>query len=472
LSGLWYTLKLNERDVSVAYRMRLSGGEVNASPIVSHGRIYQQLANVLYCIGKPNQEPHADPRPQPPQEISADGDAKPALVEVVPYESLLLPEGQQDFQARLYNAHGQYLRTAKPEEVKFTLAGFGPPQKGADPKLLGSIDKNGEFTAPAGRQTAVTVQAECNGLKGTARVRVIPDLNWKFDFSNGVIPVTWVGVRARHIIVDYDLLQSLEKKNPLAAQLYIYLMTGFINQIRTSLVFDNSTPQQGWTEMLRYLDLIEKATTPEKAKAELDPLLKMLEREKVIAKWAWPNKQGIQLTVDRGSRKIEGNGVLLKITTIPRGARSQSWFGPEDLHDYTIQSDVNGAAKHGRLPDVGVIGQRYTLILMGDSQKVEIRTWPAHDFRMRKSVAFPWKADVWYTMKFRTSNENGKVVLRGKVWPRAEKEPAAWTVEVTDPSSHPEQEGSPGISGDAQHSEIFYDNILVTTNKYDKVASQ
>ncbi len=242
-------------------------------------------------------------------------------------------------------------------------------------------------------------------------------------------------------------------------------MTGFTNSGRPALKYDNTTPQQTWTELLRYLDLIEKATTPEKAKAELDPLLKVLADEKVICKWGWPNKQGIQLTVERGPRKIDGNGVMLKVTTIPRGARSQSWFGQTDLHDYTIQADVCGASEDGRLPDVGVIGQRYTLILMGDSQKVEIRTWPAHDFRIRKDIPFTWKADTWYTLKFRASNENSKVVLRGKVWPRGEKEPAAWTVEVTDPSFHPERHGSPGIAGDAQHSEIFYDNILVTKNQ-------
>jgi outer membrane protein assembly factor BamB len=466
LSGLWYTLKLNGRNVDVVYRMRLSGGEVNASPIVSHGRIYQQLANVLYCIGQPNHEPQVAARPEPPHETPADSDPKPALVEVVPYESLLLPEGLQDFQARLYNARGQYLRTANADEVKFTVKPAGIAKPGADKKGLGQIDKNGQFTAPAGhRASAVVVQAECAGLTGTARIRVIPDLNWKFDFSDGQIPITWVGARARHITIDYDLLKSLEKKDPLAGQLYIYLMTGFTNLARPALMFDNSTPQQAWTELLRYLDLIEKATTSEKAKAQLDPLLKILQGEKVVSKWGWPNKQGIQLSVERGPRKIEGNGVLLKITTIPRGARSQSWFGQSDLHDYTIQADVCGAIKHGRLPDVGVIGQRYTLILMGDSQKVEIRTWPAHDFRIRKGIPFTWKADTWYTMKFRTSNEKDKVVLRGKVWPRGEKEPDAWTVDVTDPSFHPEREGSPGIAGDAQHSEIFYDNILVTNNQ-------
>jgi hypothetical protein len=65
-------------------------------------------------------------------------------------------------------------------------------------------------------------------------------------------------------------------------------------------------------------------------------------------------------------------------------------------------------------------------------------------------------------MKFQTQNEAGKVVLRGKVWPRSEKEPDKWTLEVTDPSPHPDVHGSPGIFGDAQITEIFYDNILVT----------
>jgi hypothetical protein len=101
---------------------------------------------------------------------------------------------------------------------------------------------------------------------------------------------------------------------------------------------------------------------------------------------------------------------------------------------------------------------------MGDSQKVEIRTWPAHDYRMRKSILFTWKPETWYTMKFEASNKDSKVTLRGKVWPRGEKEPAAWTVEVTDPSPHPNETGSPGIFGDAQITEIFYDNILVTKN--------
>ena len=121
LSGIWYTLKLEGKNVNVLYRMRLSGGEVNASPIVSHGRIYQELANVLYCIGQPNHQPQVGPRPDPPKETPAENDPKLALAEVVPCESLLLPEGMQEFQVRLYNSKGQFLRMANPDEVKFTL---------------------------------------------------------------------------------------------------------------------------------------------------------------------------------------------------------------------------------------------------------------------------------------------------------------------------------------------------------------
>jgi outer membrane protein assembly factor BamB len=457
LGGIWHTLKLTDEGLKEIAKLRLSKpeqGETNASPIVSHGRIYQQLPDTLYCIGFKNQQPEVDPRPPLPKETATDTSPTPDFLQLVPAESLLRPGDRQEFSVRLYNGRGQYLRDAKPEEVKFSLAGPG------------AVDTKGEYTTPTAAKPAATiVKAEVGSLKGAARVRIVPDLDWKFDFSDGLIPVTWIGAGGRHVPADYDLIKSLESKSKLSRQLYIYLTSVFTNTRQPQAKFDNNTPQQTWTELLRYLDLIEKATSPEKAKAELDPALKILADEKVISKWAWPNKKGIELTVERGPRKITGKGgVLLKITTIPRGARSQTWFGQTDLHDYTIQSDVCGATRNGRLPDVGVIGQRYSMVLMGDSQKVEIRTWPAHDYRMRKSVPFTWKPEIWYTMKFRSSNEDGKVKLSGKVWPRGEKEPAQWTVEVTDPSPHPNVTGSPGIFGDTQITEVFYDNILVTKN--------
>ena len=80
--------------------------------------------------------------------------------------------------------------------------------------------------------------------------------------------------------------------------------------------------------------------------------------------------------------------------------------------------------------------------------------------RFSKSVPFPWKPDMWYTMKFQANVVDGKAVLKGKVWPRGETEPAAWTIEAEDDA--PNLEGSPGLFGNASNAELFYDNILVT----------
>ena len=57
----------------------------------------------------------------------------------------------------------------------------------------------------------------------------------------------------------------------------------------------------------------------------------------------------VRRTAKRGPRKVDGNGVLCKITTIPKGMRSQGWFGHTSLSNYTIQADVMGALKNGKL---------------------------------------------------------------------------------------------------------------------------
>lgn len=163
-------------------------------------------------------------------------------------------------------------------------------------------------------------------------------------------------------------------------------------------------------------------------------------------------------------RELEGNAALVKISTIPRGTRSQAWMGPTDLHDYTIQSDVQVATKNGKIPDVGVVNQRYTLALMGSHQQLQIRSWVSRlELRFAKTIKFAWKPDTWYTLKFQSENKPDRVILRGKVWPRGEKEPADWTIEAADLT--PNTVGSPGLFGNASDAEVFIDNISVTPNK-------
>ena len=58
--------------------------------------------------------------------------------------------------------------------------------------------------------------------------------------------------------------------------------------------------------------------------------------------------------------------------------------------------------------------------------------------------------------------EDGKSVLRGKVWKRGEDEPKKWLLEAVDES--PNLIGSPGLFGNAKDAEVFYDNIRVNAN--------
>ena len=162
-------------------------------------------------------------------------------------------------------------------------------------------------------------------------------------------------------------------------------------------------------------------------------------------------------------REVDGSKVAVKVTTIPKGTRSRCWFGHPTLHDYTIQADIKGAKTNNKMPDIGLICQGYTLDLQGANQNLELRTWVPHDHRTKEVVNFEWDAEKWYTMKFQATNEDGKTVLRGKVWPRGDDEPKEWTVTAVD--STPNITGSPGLFGNAKDAEIYLDNIKVTKNE-------
>jgi len=160
---------------------------------------------------------------------------------------------------------------------------------------------------------------------------------------------------------------------------------------------------------------------------------------------------------------LDGQKGLVKISTIPKGTRSQSWMGQPTLHDYTVQADFKASETNGRLPDMGLINQRYTLDLQG-SQRLQMRSWVARlELRFARTIDMKWSADKWYTMKFQSENKDGKAILRGKVWERDQAEPKEWQIEAADAT--PNSTGSPGLFGNATDSEFFIDNVQVTANK-------
>jgi outer membrane protein assembly factor BamB len=407
----WHVMQPTEKGVKFISKMRLPDqDEVSGSMAVSHGKLYMPTGAALYCLGKPDTKPAVSgSAPPTPKETPVSDHDKAAWVQVTPGELLLKPGQKQQFHVRLYNERGQELPASDPavsETPKWELNGPG------------SIDAEGVYTAPTGSaHTATIVTAKVGGVSGQVRLRVVPPLPWKFDFNDitlkadpknpnappsGEAPVTWIGARYRHKIIEKD-----------------------------------------------------------------------------------------------------GDKVMVKITTIPKGTRSQCWMGPDDMHDYTIQADLRGQHKPQPgakmvsvapdassnatktestssaqqinsgsaeenpvlgLPDMGLIAQRYTLDMMGNSQELQIRSWPPQVARrFSKTIPFHWDGDKWYTMKFSAGTQGGKAVLKGKVWPRGEPEPDKWTIEAVD--DVPNLQGSPGLFGQSTISEIYIDNVSVVSNE-------
>jgi outer membrane protein assembly factor BamB len=162
-------------------------------------------------------------------------------------------------------------------------------------------------------------------------------------------------------------------------------------------------------------------------------------------------------------RTVEGVGnVLVRPRDETVGRRAKVLMGSADLKGYTIEADVRATEARRQRGDIGVINQRYALVLFGNGQRLELQPWQAAD-EMTERVAFKWDANKWYRMKLRVDNRpDGTALVRGKVWATGEPEPEAWTIEKTDKIAH--VEGSPGIYGDGI-SEIYFDNISVYPSK-------
>jgi len=160
----------------------------------------------------------------------------------------------------------------------------------------------------------------------------------------------------------------------------------------------------------------------------------------------WVNTQGKFFV-----KALDGtNKVLAKVNTSasPLVAAGNAYMGMPDLGDYTIEADVLGsklqAGNEVNMPEVGVGACRYTLMLVGNTQSLRLVSWDAMP-RVDRTINFSWEPQKWYRMKLTTTLQGGKQVVRGKVWPRDQKEPQGWTVEYTDPS--PNGSGSPYLFG-------------------------
>lgn len=202
--GRWYVLEPDGRRVKILDRVQLPGQASNdGSPIIAEGRIYLPTSDTLYCISD-GKESSYDPLPELPQEDPIT-DKTPAVVQVIPYDALLKPGDILAYKLRTYNAAGQFLTEVSGEDASFTVDGPG------------EIDALGNFTASeSAAHTAALIKCKVGDVEGTARVRIIPPLPWKFDFeSRDDMPISWVGGRVRYVKKEIDGEQVAFKRTVL-----------------------------------------------------------------------------------------------------------------------------------------------------------------------------------------------------------------------------------------------------------------
>ena len=141
--------------------------------------------------------------------------------------------------------------------------------------------------------------------------------------------------------------------------------------------------------------------------------------------------------------------------------RHYLYLGPADMSGYTLQADAMATQRGRRRADLGIINSGYTLDMQGNAQRIQLQSWAA-ELRVDERVPYEWQPDVWYTLKLRVDIQGDQALVRGKVWPRDDPEPADWTITVEDPV--PVRQGSPGLIGYSPV-DIFYDNVTVMENQ-------
>jgi outer membrane protein assembly factor BamB len=335
-----------------------------ASPVVARGRIYLTSMDATYAIGPKGTPAGTTTRSAAPVPRVGDGGGSgtagpPAALLVTPTELSIRPGESLDLGIRVFDAQGR--RVADPGQPTWTIDG-----------LAGTIEK-GRFTAATGGGQAGLVKATVGGVTGAARIRVVPDLPWTYDFESHAA----------------------------------------------------DTPPAYW----------------------------------------------INATGKFAVRDVDGNRVLVKLAENPFAfaKRTRPFLGPPVFSNYTIEADIRSMERRRQMSDVGLVAQRYELVLFGNHQRLELQPWQPETERTVRTK-YPWKPDTWYVMKLEVQTLDGtNVRARGKVWPKGEPEPSAWTIERVDPIGS--LKGSPGLYADALNSspsggsEIYYDNIKVYRNQ-------
>ena len=165
--------------------------QIFASVAVSNGRVYLVSDSAVYAIGKRNNH---EPQKKGAATISKLDDQNVTYAQVAPTELILKPGDKIKFRVRLFNDKGEFIREDK---ATFALEG-----------LKGTISENGEYTASTETVAqAGQVTATVNGIKGVARVRVMPPPPYSENFDSiavNSLPAHWANGTLKYTVREVD----------------------------------------------------------------------------------------------------------------------------------------------------------------------------------------------------------------------------------------------------------------------------
>lgn len=399
------------------------------SVAISDGHVYLQAANETFCIGEKEPKVESDPIPPLPPEAPVSAESEASILQVRPADVLLRPGQKQSFTVFAFDGMGRALGEKKAE--KWSVGQLTLPPSPPRPKEL---------------------------------MRPSP-----FSVAQGTVPATAPTTKPAEAPKP-----APPTTQPTTGPTLIGNLKGEVDDAGT-FTAAKGPPQGG-----AVIATIGKLSGQGRVRV-LPPLPWKIDFEQSpIGKppLTWIGA-GMKFSVRENPDK---NKVLVKLTDIPLFARARTYFGAEDMHDYTVEADVsvketvyddNGTSVH-KIPDVGVIDQRYILELKGANQTLGLHSWPAAlprneeepGLAIHRTIHFDWKADTWYHLKLTVAQEKDKAVARGKAWAVGAPEPKEWNIKLEDPT--PNRNGSPGLWGFSNDHEIYYDNILVTDNSNGK----
>lgn len=179
--------------------------EIFGSPAVVNGRVYFISRYGVYSLGKSGEKVKSGKPDSAPQESAGIQPGTKGSLQVVPAEVTLRPGEKIRFKALGFDSVGSVPSPARPE---WSVKG-----------VQGTVRSDGTFTASSDQAFSAGLVSARSGdeLRGSARVRISPDLPISEDFESipeGKVPPGWVGVASKTQVIDQGgkVLKKLASK--------------------------------------------------------------------------------------------------------------------------------------------------------------------------------------------------------------------------------------------------------------------